>query len=85
MVYCDNVSSVYMAANPVHHRRMKHIELDILFVRGRVALGEFRVLHVPTRQQFADMMTKGLPTDVFREFRSSLCVSTPNAPAAGGC
>ncbi|KAK1670699.1 hypothetical protein QYE76_058858 [Lolium multiflorum] len=28
VVYCDNVSAMYLSANPVHHRRMKHIELD---------------------------------------------------------
>ncbi|XP_051205815.1 uncharacterized mitochondrial protein AtMg00810-like [Lolium perenne] len=33
MVYCDNVSAVYLSANPVHHRLTKHIELDIHFVR----------------------------------------------------
>jgi len=25
IVYCDNVSAIYMTANPVHHRRTKHI------------------------------------------------------------
>ncbi|KAM3354769.1 hypothetical protein ACQJBY_025482 [Aegilops geniculata] len=25
LVYCDNVSAVYLSANPVHHRRTKHI------------------------------------------------------------
>ncbi|KAK1645894.1 hypothetical protein QYE76_063699 [Lolium multiflorum] len=59
VVYCDNVSAVYLSANPVHHRRTKHIELDIHFVREQVALGHIRVLHVPTSQQFADIMTKG--------------------------
>ena len=58
IVYCDNVSAVYLSANPVHHRRTKHIELDIHFVREQVALGRVRVLHVPTAQQFADVMTK---------------------------
>ncbi|XP_051197276.1 uncharacterized mitochondrial protein AtMg00810-like [Lolium perenne] len=84
LVYCDNISAVYMSVNPVHHRRTKHVELDIHFVRERVALGEFRVLHVPTRQQLADVMTKGLPTDIFQEFRSSLCVSTADITTAGG-
>jgi hypothetical protein len=50
VVYCDNISSVYMAANPVHHRRTKHIELDLHFVCEKVALGQLRVLHVPTTQ-----------------------------------
>ena len=74
VTYCDNISSVYMAANPVHHRRTKHIKLDIHFVREKVALGEFRVLHVPTKQQFADVLTKGLAMPAFQDFRSSLCI-----------
>ena len=83
-VYCDNISSVYMASNPVHHRRTKHIELDIHFVREKVAVGDVRVLHVPTGQQFADIMTKGLPSSVFQEFRSSLGISPTDATTAGG-
>ena len=85
LVYCDNISAVYMAANPVHHRRTKHVELDIHFVRERVALGDIRVLHVSTRQQLADVMTKGLPTNIFQEFRSSLCVAPDAVTTAGGC
>ena len=72
VVYCDNVSAVYLSANPVQHRRTKHIELDIHFVREKVALGDVRVLHVPSSSQFADIFTKGLPTALFQEFRSSL-------------
>jgi hypothetical protein len=73
-VYCDNVSSVYMSKNPVHHRRTKHIELDIHFVREKVAIGELRVLHVPSDKQFAHIFTKGPPTAMHKEFCSSLCV-----------
>ncbi|GJW98205.1 ribonuclease H-like domain-containing protein [Tanacetum coccineum] len=39
LVYCDNVSIVYMFANPVQHLRTKHIEIDIHFVRDKVAAG----------------------------------------------
>jgi len=74
IVFCDNVSAVYMTANPVHHRRTKHIEIDIHFVREKVALGQVRVLHVPSSRQFADIMTKGLPVQLFTDFRTSLCV-----------
>ncbi|GKE38796.1 ribonuclease H-like domain-containing protein [Tanacetum coccineum] len=49
LVYCDNVSAVYMSANPVQHQRTKHIEIDIHFVRDFVASGQVRVLHVPLR------------------------------------
>jgi len=84
LVYCDNVSAVYMTANPVHHRRTKHIEIDIHFVRDKVSLGQVRVLHVPSSHQFADIMTKGLPVQLFTDFRSSLCVRDPPASTAGG-
>jgi len=64
-----------MSANPVHHKRTKHIELDIHFVRERVQVGDLCVLHVATGEQYADMMTKGLPTPTFQTFHSSLCVA----------
>ncbi|WVZ79892.1 hypothetical protein U9M48_027417 [Paspalum notatum var. saurae] len=85
LVYCDNVSAVYLSTNPVQHQRTKHIEIDLHFVRERVATGAVRVLHVPTTSQFADLFTKGLPTTVFQEFRSSMNVRPTDAPAAGGC
>ncbi|GKA65026.1 ribonuclease H-like domain-containing protein [Tanacetum coccineum] len=44
-----------------------------------------RVLHVPSRYQFADIFTKGLPSALFEEFRTSLRVRCPPAPTAGEC
>jgi hypothetical protein len=76
LVYCDNVSAVYLSTNPVHHQRTKHVEIDLHFVRDRVAIGEVRVLHVPTTSQFADIFTKGLPSSTFTAFRSSLNVTS---------
>ncbi|GKC37154.1 ribonuclease H-like domain-containing protein [Tanacetum coccineum] len=85
LVYCDNVSAVYLSSNPVQHQRTKHIEIDIHFVRDLVAAGHIRVLHVPSRYQYADVFTKGLPTVLFDEFRSSLSVRSSPAQTAGGC
>ncbi|GJR78267.1 ribonuclease H-like domain-containing protein [Tanacetum coccineum] len=85
LVYCDNVSAVYLSSNPVQHQRTKHIEIDIHFVRDLVATGAIRVLHVPSRYQYADIFTKGLPTSLFDEFRTSLSVRSSPAPTAGGC
>ncbi|GKA79736.1 hypothetical protein Tco_0786332, partial [Tanacetum coccineum] len=34
--------------------------------------GHVRVLHVPSRFQYADIFTKGLPSALFEDFRSSL-------------
>jgi hypothetical protein len=86
VLYCDNISAVYLTQNPVHYCRTKHIELDIHFVREKVALGQLRVLHVPTSKQFTDIMTEGLPTVKFEAFRSSLCVyGDAQTTRGGGC
>ena len=69
LVYCDNVSAIYLSGNPVQHKRTKHIELDIHFVRECVALGHIRVLHVPSRFNVVDIFTKGLAHILFDEFR----------------
>ena len=85
LVYCDNISAVYMSSNPVQHRRTKHIEIDLHFVREKVAAGNVHVLHVPTSSQYADIFTKGLPSSVFTEFRSSLNVRGGDDQTAGAC
>jgi hypothetical protein len=72
LVYCDNVSAVYLSTNLVQHQRTKHVEIDLHFVRERVAVRNVHVLHVSMTSQFADIFTKGLPSSVFSEFQSSL-------------
>ncbi|KAK9099594.1 hypothetical protein Syun_026639 [Stephania yunnanensis] len=85
LVYCDNVSAIYLSGNPVQHQRTKHIEMDIHFVREKVARGQVRVLHVPSRYQIADIFTKGLPQVLFEDFRNSLNICKPAVSPAGVC
>nr|GEW11499.1 ribonuclease H-like domain-containing protein [Tanacetum cinerariifolium] len=82
LVYRDNVSATYLSANPVQHQRTKHIEIDIHFVRDLVTAGQVRVLHVPSRYQYADIFTKGLPSALFEDFHSSLSVRLSSARTA---
>ena len=84
LIFCDNISSVYMSSNPVKHQRTKHIELDLHFVREKVALGQVKVLHVPSAYQYADIFTKGLPSSLFTTFKNSLTIRQSDAYTAGG-
>ena len=74
-----------MSSTPIQHKRTKHIEIDLHFVRERVAVGDVRVMHVPTSSQYADIFTKGLPSSVFSEFRSSLNVRASDGQTVGAC
>jgi hypothetical protein len=71
LVYCDNVNAMYLSTDPVQHQRTKHVAIDLHFVRNQVAIGDIRVLHVPSTSQFADIFTKGLLSSTFSEFRYS--------------
>lgn len=52
MVYCDNISVIYLSGNPVEqHQRTKHIEIDIHFVCEMVSRGQVCVLHISSQHQ----------------------------------
>jgi hypothetical protein len=84
VVCYDNISAVYLSTNPVQHQRTKQVEIDLHFVRERVAFGEVRGLHAPTTSQYVDVFTEGLPTSVFMKFRSSLYVRGAPRSDCGG-
>jgi hypothetical protein len=49
LVYCNNVSAVYLSNNLIQYQCTKHVEIDLQFVREHVADGDVHVLHVPRR------------------------------------
>lgn len=74
-LYYDNTSATYVCANPVYHSIMKHIALDYHFVREKVAAGELKVLHVNSKDQLTDVLTKSLTRARFLSFRTKIGVS----------
>jgi hypothetical protein len=59
-IYEDNQGAIALAANPLTHRRTRHIDVRYHLVREQVAAGLIRFEFIPTASQLADGMTKVL-------------------------
>ena len=74
ILWCNNVSALAIASNPVFHARTKHIEVNFHFVRERVLCKDLVVNFVSTQDQLANIFTKSLPTIRFLELQGNLLV-----------
>lgn len=72
VLWCDNVGATYLSANPIFHRRTKHVEVDYHFVRKRVAASRLNVRLISSKDQIADIMTKTLPGPAFSKICTNL-------------
>jgi hypothetical protein len=56
VIWCDNVSALALASNPVYHARTKHIEVDYHFIREKVVNKDILVKFISTKNQIADVL-----------------------------
>ncbi|KAM2637579.1 hypothetical protein EV1_022054 [Malus domestica] len=73
-LWCDNISAIAVASNPVYQARMRHVEVDYHYIRDKVIRKEIEVGYVATIDQIADFLTKGLSSVRFHYLISKLPV-----------
>lgn len=70
--YEDNQSTMKIVGNPKDTGRLKHIDVKYFYVRELIEAGRIKVYYVPSAEQQADMLTKGLPAPAFHKLRSCI-------------
>jgi hypothetical protein len=73
-VLVDNMSLIY-AIQSADVTRLKHVHVQLEFARQQVRIGAFKVSHVRSESNVADVFTKPLPLAAFNKHRSSLTVT----------
>lgn len=55
LVFCDNTSAMNIAKNPVHHKKIKHIDGRYHFLRDSVEKGHISMEFFKTEKRIADI------------------------------
>ena len=66
-LYCDIKSTINIAHNPIQHDRIKHVEVNKHFIKEKLNSGLIYTPYVSTKDQLADVLTKGLANTRFQE------------------
>ena len=72
VIYEDNSGCIEWSKNPVDHQRAKHIDLRYHYVRAKVRSGEVKLVHCPTDEMMADLLTKYLSAPRFAYLRDKM-------------
>lgn len=72
IIHEDNQACIRVAESDKPTRRMKHVDVRFHFVKNEIDAGIVRLLYVPSEDQVADVMTKGLPRIQFEKLRNML-------------
>ena len=85
MILCDNQSCMKMTKNPVFHDKLKHIEIQYLYIQDMVQKGAIKLQYVSTEEQVVYVLTKPLSRVKFEHFRDNLGVFHKDFPQKGEC
>jgi len=73
VLYEDNQSCIHMAKT-LETKKSKHIDIRYNFVKDLIKQNKFKIVYIPSAEQTADIMTKGLAFAKFSYFREKLNV-----------
>jgi hypothetical protein len=74
VLFSDNQAAIAISHHPEFHARTKHIDIAHHFLRDLVESGTIEIIYVSTRDNVADIFTKGLSRPSHEDFTYGLGV-----------
>lgn len=67
-IFEDNQGCIALVKNPKNNRRVKHIDLKFNYIRENLESKVISIEYIDTKEQQADILTKGIYTIHFSQF-----------------
>ena len=74
LIFVDNQSALAAVMNPEHHGRMKHLDINIHWIRVVIKTKQIEPSYLPTKQMTVDILTKGLSRLLVERHRRAMGV-----------
>ena len=71
-IFEDNAATIRFGINPSSQSTMRYLETDILWIHDAIIRKEFELVKIGTLDQYADIGTKLIVTDIFYKHRTSI-------------
>ncbi|KAL7561436.1 hypothetical protein ACA910_009292 [Epithemia clementina (nom. ined.)] len=81
-VFEDNAACIEVSKEPKLRPRTKHLAVRLFHFRQYVERGDITIQHISSKEQLADIFTKPLPRDQFRNLRNKIMNWLPSTSAS---
>lgn len=73
-LWCENIGATYISIKSVYHVKIKHIDTDFHFIKDLVAAKALQISFYNSKDQIANVLTKLIVAEKFKQLRTSLDV-----------
>jgi transposase InsO family protein len=77
-IFTDNQAAIAISHHPEFHARTKHIDINYHFLRDLISAGTLNTVYINTKDNLADLFTKGLSRSIHQDLTYRIGVLISN-------